>query len=92
MFRGVFSSSRYRLFRTSEYSWREHGYALANKFYPVSAELIEEEFDHIYNLTYSTFNNESVDFDTGPFRRAVWYYVLRLVVKFVGGKVCLHCW
>lgn len=67
------------MFRTSEYSWREHGYALANKFYPGSAELMEAEFDNIYNLSYNTFGGDEVEFDTGPFRRSIWYYVLRLM-------------
>ena len=38
---------------------------------------IDQQFNITYDLTYETFS-DSVNIDTLPFRRAIWYYVLRL--------------
>jgi len=70
-------SKEYRPFRVQDYSWQEQGYSLVSRFYPKLAALLDEEFTHIYNLTYNTFSDE-VNIDTTPFRSAIWHYVHRL--------------
>lgn len=74
-------STEYSIFRLQDYSWEEHGVSLISKYLNETAELLDDEFNTIQDLTdYSLFNtkdeNESVD--TWPFRQAIWYYVLRL--------------
>ena len=71
----------YRTLRTQEYSWGEHAFALMDRFSSTpgasAAEQFDQQFDLMYDLTYLTFS-DSTDIDTLPFRRAIWYYVLRL--------------
>ena len=50
---------------------------MVNRFYQGFSQLLDSEWDLIYNLTYNTVANQS-NIDTGPFRRAVWYYTHRL--------------
>jgi len=71
------SAKNYAIFRAQEYSWKEHGYELVRRFYPDIADVLDEEFDHTYTMTYNTFNTNT-DIDTLPFRRAIWYYVQRV--------------
>lgn len=47
------------------------------RYYSGSAELLDEEFTHIFELTYNKFNDQQ-GIDTAPFRRSVWYYVHRI--------------
>lgn len=75
-------SSEYLIFRLQDYSWEDHGCSLIAKFLPEVDELLDAEFSAILNLTdYSLFNTKSTScqqLNTWPFRRAIWYYVLRL--------------
>jgi len=72
------NSKNYKIFYLHDYSWKEHGFALVNRFYLGVGQLIDQEMDHIYKLTYnSVANTENVD--TTPFREAIWYYTLRLM-------------
>jgi sestrin len=71
------NSKSYSIFYLHDYSWKEHGYALVNRFYQGFAQLLDSEWDHLYQLTYNTVANQS-NIDTGPFRRAIWYYTHRL--------------
>jgi len=67
----------YSIFRVQDYCWKEHGFELVRRFLPDAAILLEEEFDHIFNMTYNMFNQNS-DIDTLPLRKAIWQYVQRL--------------
>jgi hypothetical protein len=62
----------YAVFRTSEYSWPEHGCAFMNRFYPRAAELLDTEFGVAFDLTYNTLGVEQRGLETGPYRRAIW--------------------
>jgi len=66
-----------KLHRRQDYDWRSHAYGLMTRFYPGFSPMLNSEFDVIYNLTYKRLG-KAVNVDTGPFRRAVWYYVHRL--------------
>eukprot|EP00742_Colponemidia_sp_Colp-10_P007485 GILJ01008064.1.p1 GENE.GILJ01008064.1~~GILJ01008064.1.p1 ORF type:complete len:558 (-),score=46.77 GILJ01008064.1:368-2041(-) len=70
-------SAEYSIFRVQDYCWEDHGYELVNQFYQGAAQLLDDEFTYIYNMTDQTFG-ENRGIDTLPFRRAVWYYVHRL--------------
>eukprot|EP00029_Vermamoeba_vermiformis_P011999 TRINITY_DN6809_c0_g1_i1.p1 TRINITY_DN6809_c0_g1~~TRINITY_DN6809_c0_g1_i1.p1 ORF type:complete len:587 (-),score=186.20 TRINITY_DN6809_c0_g1_i1:209-1969(-) len=67
----------YDVFHVEDYSWREQGYELMKTYYSEAANLLEEEFEHIFNMTDNSFNEEG-GLDTSPFRRSVWYYVHRI--------------
>ena len=45
-------SKDYRPFRDQDYSWQEQGYSLVSRYYAELAPLLDEEFRHIYNMTY----------------------------------------
>jgi len=66
-----------KLHRRQDYDWRVQGYGLMSRYYPDFAPLLNNEFEVIYNLTYHSLSS-TANVDTGPFRRAVWYYVHRL--------------
>jgi len=70
-------SKEYNIFRVQDYCWSEHGFELVRQYFPDAATLLDEEFTHIYELTYNKFNKES-NVDTFPFRRAIWQYVQRI--------------
>ena len=70
-------SKEYGLFRFGDYSWSEHGYELLEQFFSGAGPLLDEQFTHTYNLTYSRLKN-SEGVDSTPFRNAVWHYVHRL--------------
>jgi sestrin len=70
-------SRDYRPFKVHDYCWQEQGYALLSRYHPDLAPLLDQEFRHIFNLTYNTFSGTS-DVDTSPFRNAIWYYVHRI--------------
>jgi len=66
-----------KIFRVQDYGWKEDGFELARRFLPGAATLLDEEFDHIYGLTYNMFN-QNTNVDTFPFRQAIWQYVQRV--------------
>jgi len=70
-------SKSYTVFRVHEWNWKDDGFELARRFLPGAATLLDEEFDHIYTMTYNSFN-ENKNVDTLPFRRAIWQYVQRI--------------
>lgn len=70
-------SKSYGIFRVQDWNWKEGGFELVRRFLPGAATLMEEEFDHIYTMTYNMFN-QSKNVDTFPFRRAIWQYVQRV--------------
>jgi len=71
-------SKDYAPFKVDEYCWKDQGYELVNTYYNEAAQLLDDEFKQIFTMTYNVFHN-SRDVDTGPFRRAVWYYVHRIM-------------
>eukprot|EP01117_Protostelium_nocturnum_P013273 TRINITY_DN4941_c2_g1_i2.p1 TRINITY_DN4941_c2_g1~~TRINITY_DN4941_c2_g1_i2.p1 ORF type:complete len:412 (-),score=122.25 TRINITY_DN4941_c2_g1_i2:199-1434(-) len=66
-----------KIFRVQDYGWKEDGFELARRFLPGAATLLDEEFDHIYYMTYNMFN-QNTNVDTFPFRQAIWQYVQRV--------------
>jgi hypothetical protein len=46
-------SKEYSIFRVQDYNWKEHGFEVFRRFLPMAAAPLDEEFDHIYNLTYN---------------------------------------
>ena len=52
-------------------------YSLISRFYEDLAPLLDDEFDHIYSLTYHTILDHT-NVDTAPFRESIWYYVHRI--------------
>ena len=71
------NSKAYSVFFLHDYSWKEHGYALVNRFYQGFAQMLDAEWDLIFSLTYNTVSGQK-NVDTSPFRRAVWYFTQRL--------------
>jgi hypothetical protein len=69
-------SKTYDIFHVEDYSWREQGYELVKRYYSEAANLLDDEFHHIMELTDNSFNG-APGVDTTPFRTAVWYYVHR---------------
>ncbi|KAK2715935.1 sestrin-2-like [Artemia franciscana] len=61
-------------FRVQDFSWDEHGYSLANRFYPNVADLLDDVFKLAYNMTYHTLGHKR-NVDTSLFRRAIWNYI-----------------
>ncbi|EPZ32990.1 PA26 p53-induced protein (sestrin) domain-containing protein [Rozella allomycis CSF55] len=74
-------SSEYSIFRLLDYSWDDHGMILLSKYLPDLGDLFSIEFYEIKNMTdksvYEKKEGEE-EIDTGPFRQAIWYYVLRI--------------
>jgi len=55
---------------------KENGFELVRRFLPDASILLDEEFEHIYNMTYNMFA-QSTNVDTLPLRKAIWQYVQR---------------
>ena len=72
-----FDISKDQTIFTQEYSWGEQCFALTSHYLPKTGERLDQQFNITYDMTYETFS-DSVNVDTLPFRRAIWYYVLRL--------------
>lgn len=70
-------SKSYPIFRVQDYSWKAEGFESVRRFLPGGTSLLDDQFDHIYSMTYNRFN-ESTNLDTFPFRRAIWQYVQRV--------------
>eukprot|EP00164_Ancoracysta_twista_P004062 GFYU01005450.1.p1 GENE.GFYU01005450.1~~GFYU01005450.1.p1 ORF type:complete len:569 (+),score=132.65 GFYU01005450.1:160-1866(+) len=71
-------SPDYTIFRVQDYCWKDHGYALVSRFYPEAASMLDKCFTTIFYMTdHSVGGAEEVD--TFPFRRAIWYYVHRIL-------------
>lgn len=71
-------SKSYKIFRVQDYYWKEHGFELFRRYLPGIAVPLDEEFDHIYNMTYGTFGRSSQKVETGPLRKACWQYIQRV--------------
>lgn len=61
-------------FRAQEYSWEDHGFSMANRYYSEIGTLLDDKFTCAYNLTYYTLGDK-MNVDTTMFRRAVWNYI-----------------
>jgi len=48
-------SKSYNIFRVHEWNWKDDGFELARRFLPGAATLLDEEFDHIYTMTYNMY-------------------------------------
>lgn len=61
-------------FRINDFNWDEHGYSILSRFYDDVAQLLDDKFRTIYNMTYGTMGTHS-SIDTSLFRRASWNYI-----------------
>ena len=64
----------YNTFRIQDFSWDEEGYSAIARFDEDTAQLLDEKFRTIYNLTYGTMGSHC-SIDTSLFRRASWNYI-----------------
>lgn len=64
--------------RVQDYSWDTQCYAIVSRFFPASADAIDDVFREIYSLTYRTLGS-SDDVDTTKYRQAVWHYAQSLL-------------
>lgn len=67
----------YSVLRTHEFSWGDQCFSTLNRYYPGIAELFDDEFNEIKNLTYEFMGNDQ-NVDTFKFRWAIFTYVLRI--------------
>ena len=65
---------RFNTFRIQDFSWDEEGYSAIARFDEDTAQLLDEKFRTIYNLTYGTMGSHC-SIDTSLFRRASWNYI-----------------
>jgi sestrin len=70
-------SKEYSLFRMETFSWGDQGYATLSRYHPHLADLLEDEFREIKELSYGFIGGEE-GIDTFKFRRCIWNYVLRM--------------
>lgn len=61
-------------FRINDFDWDDQGFSMISKFYDDVAQLLDDKFRTIYNLTYGTMGRHS-SIDTSLFRRASWNYI-----------------
>lgn len=66
--------SEFPTFRINDFNWDEQGYSMISRFYDDVAQLLDDKFRTIYNLTYGTMGRHS-SIDTSLFRRASWNYI-----------------
>jgi len=66
--------SEFPTFRIQDFNWDEEGYSMISQFYDDVAQLLDDKFRTIYNLTYRTMGRHS-SIDTSLFRRASWNYI-----------------
>lgn len=71
------SSKEYSIFRSQDYTWADHGFAVLEQYHGKIASLLDHEFRVIRNMTDKRFGEET-DVDTSKFRRAIWYYSQRI--------------
>ena len=65
------------VFHLRHYNWSEQAFALMSTFYPPAALALDDQFSHIYELTYNTYIRYT-NIDTSPIRLAAWNYVHRI--------------
>jgi hypothetical protein len=70
-------SEEYKVFSVHDFNMKEHGFELANRFYPGVAPLLDRELDTIFSMTYNTCAGAQ-GYDTAPFRHSIWFFVNRL--------------
>lgn len=70
-------SSMRRPVYPSDYTWRDHGYAILERLCPSLSEHVAETIGFAKTMTYWTFSDEH-DIDTEPLRRAIWKYTHRV--------------
>lgn len=66
--------SDFPTFRIQDFNWDEEGYSMISQFNDEVAQLLDDKFRTIYNLTYRTMGRHS-SIDTSLFRRASWNYI-----------------
>eukprot|EP00299_Pterocystis_sp_00344_P009100 c3709_g1_i1.p1 GENE.c3709_g1_i1~~c3709_g1_i1.p1 ORF type:complete len:562 (-),score=136.82 c3709_g1_i1:148-1833(-) len=66
-------SKDYHVFRAGQWSWAENGFETVRHVFPAVADLLDAEFEHVYNMTDGTINLVDTG-TTAPFRHAVWFY------------------
>jgi hypothetical protein len=48
-------SKSYDVFHVEDYSWREQGYELVKRYYNEAANLLDDQFQHIMELTDNSY-------------------------------------
>eukprot|EP00092_Neocalanus_flemingeri_P025077 GFUD01027193.1.p1 GENE.GFUD01027193.1~~GFUD01027193.1.p1 ORF type:complete len:477 (-),score=107.48 GFUD01027193.1:237-1583(-) len=66
--------SEFPTFRIQDFNWDEEGYSMISRFNDDLAQLLDDKFRTICNLTYRTMGRHS-SIDTTLFRRASWNYI-----------------
>jgi len=66
--------SEFPTFRIQDFNWDEDGYSMISRFNDDIAQLLDDKFRTIYNLTYRTMGRRS-SIDTSLYRRASWNYI-----------------
>jgi len=61
-------------FRVQDFNWDEEGFSMMSRYYSDIAQLLDDKFRIIYNMTYGTMGRHS-SIDTSLFRRATWNYI-----------------
>lgn len=72
----VLSRLKRRLY-PSDFTWRDHGYAILDRLCPNLAEHIENTIEFAASMTFSSIFDER-NINTEPFRRAIWKYTHRV--------------
>lgn len=70
-------SRDYSVLYSLEFNWQSDCFPLLNRFYNGYADLLDQEFDFIRNMTENNFY-KAQNVDTTAFRNAIWVYVQRL--------------
>jgi len=66
------------IFNIHDFSWKDQGYSFVRRYYSEEAAyLLDQEFNHIQELSYGTFNNHQ-SIKTEPFRKSIWLYIHRV--------------
>jgi hypothetical protein len=73
-----FEMSRFRRpVYPSDFTWRDHGFAIFDRLCPNVADLVADCIQLAATMTFRTFHDEH-DIDTAPLRRAIWKYTHRV--------------
>ncbi|KAG2385545.1 hypothetical protein C9374_003360 [Naegleria lovaniensis] len=70
-------SKTYETASIYDFNWEENAYSIISRFYHGAADLLDAEFEFIYNMTDNRCDDIK-DVDTSAFRAAIWCYVHRL--------------
>lgn len=67
-------SAKDEIFRAQDYNWDDKAYHVVAQLFPEVADLLDEKFRTVSELTYKTLATKN-DVDTTSLRRGIWMYV-----------------